>query len=197
MTKCDNCVCCHCTKIKCSQYPYQKCIRCITEKQLPMYFCDDFILRKPYEKKPMQIRKYVPIHNQLQQIIERLTRIEEMLSKKEQDRLAQQRCCVISSASNYTKWVRILLNLRLVFGTIRFIQFGNALLKVFACFANTFFIGVLLIHEIYNALDGFAVQRYFYFLVVLICSVQKPFKLLYQHCYVSPLCLFCLTDRQV
>lgn len=83
MTKCDNCVCCHCTKIKCSQYPYQKCIRCITEKQLPMYFCDDFILRKPYEKKPMQIRKYVPIHNQLQQIIERLTRIEEMLNKKE------------------------------------------------------------------------------------------------------------------
>lgn len=31
----------------------------------------------------MQIRKYVPIHNQLQQIIERLTRIEEMLNKKE------------------------------------------------------------------------------------------------------------------
>ena len=37
---------------------------------------------------------------------------------------------------------------------------------MFACFANTFFVGVLLVHEIYNALDGFAVQRYFYFLVV-------------------------------
>ena len=42
-----------------------------SSKQLSMYFCDDFILRKPYEKNPM------PIHNQLQQIIERLTRIEE------------------------------------------------------------------------------------------------------------------------
>nr|DAE74767.1 MAG TPA: hypothetical protein [Inoviridae sp.] len=41
MTKCDNCVCCHCTKM-------------------------------------MHHRKtIVPIHNQLQQIIERLTRIEE------------------------------------------------------------------------------------------------------------------------
>ena len=43
--------------------------------------------------------------------------------------------------------------------------------KCLHVFANTFFVGVLLVHEIYNALDGFAVQRYFYFLVVLICSV--------------------------
>ena len=86
MEKCKKCVCQYCSKLACSEFrfchPYQKCRRCQMENMSPIYSCENFTKPKRVESVIVKQKKYPPIQEMLDQILTKLTNIEEKMSEK-------------------------------------------------------------------------------------------------------------------